>query len=295
MTRFPTRIEVDNANNARMSMLCGTEMEFRAVDGGTIQDPQFRDKLLANCMAPACITLKKGAQVMLIKNIDETLVNGSLGKVIAFMDERTFEIFDEQEDDFLEVDNMASDDENMTRKRKALKARIKGAGSTDTSRKWPLVRFQLPDGTSRDLLCQPEPWKIELPSGEVQASRHQVPLILAWALSIHKAQGQTIERVKVDLGKIFEKGQAYVALSRATSQEGLQILRFDASKVMAHERVRKFYDSLYAASVALNGGGGKVKKEEGDLEDGESLGWKQEFKEEEEEEDETELAMRYYG
>ena len=279
-----------------MSMLGGTEMEFRAVDGGTIQDPQFREKLLANCMAPPCIKLKKGSQVMLIKNIDETLVNGSIGRVMAFMDEKTFDIYHDDEDDFWEVEKMASDDENMTRKRKALKARVNGAKSTETSRNWPLVRFGLPDGTTRELLCQPEAWKIELPSGEIQASRHQVPLILAWALSIHKAQGQTLERVKVDLGKIFEKGQAYVALSRATSQEGLQILRFDASKVMAHERVRKFYDSLYAASVALNGGGnvGKVKKEERDLEDGESLGWKQEFKEEEEE-DETELAMRYYG
>ena len=62
-------------------------------------------------------------------------------------------------------------------------------------------------------------------------SRHQVPLILAWALSIHKSQGQTIQRVKVDLGRVFEKGQSYVALSRAATMEGLQVLRFDPKKV----------------------------------------------------------------
>lgn len=91
---------------------------------------------------------------------------------------------------------------------------------------------------------------MELPNGEVQASRSQIPLILAWALSIHKAQGQTLERVKVDLGRVFEKGQAYVALSRATCQDGLQVLRFDPRKVTAHEKVRRFYASLYSAMDA---------------------------------------------
>ena len=117
-----------------------------------------------------------------------------------------------------------------------------------------MVRFAITDGTTRDLLCQREQWKVELPNGEVQASRTQIPLILAWALSIHKAQGQTLERVKVDLGRVFEKGQAYVALSRATSMAGLQVIRFDPRKVMAHETVRGFYNGLSRAE-ALGGGG----------------------------------------
>ena len=112
------------------------------------------------------------------------------------------------------------------------------------ARKWPLVSFLQPDGSERHLLCQPETWKIELPNGEVQAQRQQVPLILAWALSIHKAQGQTLQRVKVDLGRVFEKGQAYVALSRAVSQEGLQVTRFEPRKVMVHPKVVEFYSNL---------------------------------------------------
>ena len=189
---------------------------------------------------------------MLIKNMEDTLVNGSLGKVVAFMDAMTFDHYQQNEAEFHDVENMASDDENMTTSRKKLKTMMSQVASTGPI--WPLVRFTLADGTSRDLLCQPESWKIELPNGEIQAQRSQVPLILAWALSIHKAQGQTLERVKVDLGKVFEKGQAYVALSRATSQAGLQVTRFDAKKVMAHEKVRSFYDSLYSVDKAARPG-----------------------------------------
>ena len=234
-----------------MKNLSGREVEFRAEDGGSIVDVEQRNKLLGNCMATQSISLKKGAQVMLIKNIDDTLVNGSVGKVIAFMDEKTFDIYHEDEDEFQAVENMDLDDENMTKSRLKLKGLINKDLAGDTSQNWPLVRFAIADGTTRDLLCQRESWKVELPSGEIQASRSQIPLILAWALSIHKAQGQTLDRVKVDLGKIFEKGQAYVALSRATCQEGLQITRFDPKKVMAHERVRTFYDSLYSADKAM--------------------------------------------
>jgi ATP-dependent DNA helicase PIF1 len=62
--------------------LPGSVHHYEAVDSG---DPNVREKLLQNMMAPKAIDLKKGAQVMLIKNIDETLVNGSLGRVVGFM------------------------------------------------------------------------------------------------------------------------------------------------------------------------------------------------------------------
>ena len=95
-------------------------------------------------------------------------------------------------------------------------------------------------------------WKVELPNGEIQVSRTQLPLILAWALSIHKAQGQQMDRLKVNLAKVFEKGQAYVAISRATCTEGLQILNFDPRRVMVHPKVMKFYERLYTVDQAMN-------------------------------------------
>ena len=229
-----------------MNRLSGEVMTFVAVDSGTIQDAKAREKLLANCIAPPVVQLKKGAQVMLIKNMEGPLVNGSLGKVTAFMDETTFDCYSKNEEDFTGESGFLSDEERSIRAKKKLKLMSYNGkeGGITTSRKWPLVCFVQQDGTERHILCQPETWKIELPNGEVQAQRQQVPLILAWALSIHKAQGQTLQRVKVDLGRVFEKGQAYVALSRATSQAGLQVSRFDQRKVMVHPKVVKFYENL---------------------------------------------------
>jgi ATP-dependent DNA helicase PIF1 len=183
--------------------------------------------------------------------MDESLVNGLLGKVIDFMDENMFDRrYHGNEGEYQADEDLGFDDESMDQSKKELRAMLNKDAPGDTAKKWPLVRFVISDGTSRELLCSPETWKVELPNGEIQASRSQIPLILAWALSIHKAQGQTLERVKVDLGRVFEKGQAYVALSRATCQEGLQVLRFDPAKVMAHEKVRSFYNKLYSVNEA---------------------------------------------
>lgn len=248
--RFPTRAEVEGANSARMGRLSGEMMKFTATDSGTIQDPQHRERLLANCMAPPVIQLKKGAQVMLIKNMEDSLVNGSIGKVVAFMSEDYFDSYKENDKNFAE-DASPSDDERAHLARKKLKPMGYKEGPASMARKWPLVSFLQPDGSERHLLCQPETWKIELPNGEVQAQRQQVPLILAWALSIHKAQGQTLQRVKVDLGRVFEKGQAYVALSRAVSQEGLQVTRFEPRKVMVHPKVVDFYAQLVTITDAI--------------------------------------------
>ncbi|UNI21416.1 DNA helicase [Purpureocillium takamizusanense] len=235
---YPTRAQVDMSNEKRLRDLPGKAYRYEAMDTG---DPKIRDKLLANMMSPKVIELKQDAQVMLIKNMDDTLVNGSLGKVIGFSDEKTFEM----------TSGYGSDDDAMTKaKRKLAAFGRKDEKMPQKTQKYPVVQFVTSSGVPRVILCQPEEWKVELPNGEVQAKRNQLPLILAWALSIHKAQGQTLERVTVNLGKVFEKGQAYVALSRATTQQGLRVIGFDRSKVMAHDRVVEFYGKLYSAEQA---------------------------------------------
>lgn len=110
----------------------------------------------------------------------------------------------------------------------------------------PLVRFLNPDGvTTRDVMVEPEVWEIEDDkTHEILARRVQYPLMLAWALSVHKSQGQTLQKVKVDLSRIFENGQAYVALSRAVSREGLQVFNFSKHRVKTNKAVEEFYESL---------------------------------------------------
>lgn len=254
---FPTRAEVERANNSRMARLKGQIREFRAEDTGTVDD-QTREKILSNCMAPKTLQLKKGAQVMLIKNTDDQLVNGSLGIVAGFMDERVHTFCLEQggENEVAKMceqggslrdspwpEEMLEGSDGGRRKKMRL---LLMQQESSTAKCYPVVCFRTPGPGKHDTyrLVQPESWKTELPNGEVQACRRQVPLILAYAISIHKAQGQTIEKVKVDLGKVFEKGQAYVALSRAVSKAGLQVTRFDAKLVMAHDKVAKFYAGL---------------------------------------------------
>jgi len=73
----------------------------------------------------------------------------------------------------------------------------------------------------------------------------QIPLILAWALTIHKSQGATMDAAEIDVGSgIFECGQTYVALSRVKSLDGLYLTSFDAKKIMINKKVKDYYESL---------------------------------------------------
>jgi len=76
------------------------------------------------------------------------------------------------------------------------------------------------------------------------ARRIQIPLRLAWAISIHKSQGMTLDKMHVDCEGIFECGQAYVALSRVRSKEGLSVVNLRPELIMANEKAVKFYQQL---------------------------------------------------
>lgn len=78
-------------------------------------------------------------------------------------------------------------------------------------------------------------------------SRLQVPLILAWALTIHKCQGATLTNVITDLTEVFDEAQVYVTLSRARSLDGLFIINLNYAKIRCNSRVKKYYHAIATA------------------------------------------------
>ncbi len=102
----------------------------------------------------------------------------------------------------------------------------------------PLVQFR--DGQKR--IIGKHRWSSEtIESIGIQ----QIPLIHAWAITIHKAQGVTLELAQIDAGSnIFECGQTYVALSRVKSLEGLHLTALNPGKIKVNKKVQEFYSQL---------------------------------------------------
>ncbi len=104
---------------------------------------------------------------------------------------------------------------------------------------YPLVRGL----HGRTFSASPETWKIE-EHGKTVASIMQVPLRLAWAITIHKSQGMTLDEAEINLADAFERGMGYVALSRVKSLAGMRLLGFNAMALRVHEDVLEFDKTL---------------------------------------------------
>ena len=98
-------------------------------------------------------------------------------------------------------------------------------------------------------------FEIETVSNETEYSNktyavETIPLILAWALTIHKIQGATLDLAEIDIGSsVFECGQTYVALSRVRNLKGLYLTSFDPTKIKVKSSVRKYYERFKKSKI----------------------------------------------
>lgn len=111
---------------------------------------------------------------------------------------------------------------------------------------WPIVKTY----DKEIIIAYPEEWKYE-ENGVVRATITQVPLRLAWAITIHKSQGMTLDAAEIDLGDAFELGMGYVALSRVRSLNGLKLMNLNELALKVHPKILEHDHHFKASSAAL--------------------------------------------
>lgn len=195
ITLTTTNDGANKINEQKLRQLPGREFSYKATIVGKYDKSSYP--------ADVCLKLKKGAQVMLIKNdINKNWVNGSIGVV-----------------DYLSNNSIRVKTQN---------------GTFDIPReKWEKIEYRF----------NQKEQKIE---AYVIGSFEQYPIRLAWAITIHKSQGKTFDRVIIDFEKgAFAHGQAYVALSRCRSLEGIILKRPVSYKdIIFDEQIYQFREKF---------------------------------------------------
>ena len=166
---------------------------------------------LADKIIPRSFGLKTGAQVMLTRNRPgSSVMNGSRGVVVGF-------------------EKAGSD-----------------SAASAVGPCMPRVRFD----NGQEIVVSPVEHTVQGSGSDGELARLQVPLKLAWALTVHKSQGSTLSRAELKLANTFDFGQAYVALSRVTSLDGLWFTQSVSPNVFrANPRVLEFLDSMTTQQV----------------------------------------------
>ncbi|KAG5720073.1 hypothetical protein E4T56_gene8823 [Termitomyces sp. T112] len=171
---FPRREDVDRSNTERINRLHTDEAHFISIDGGMIQDENQKQKILSNFMAPRYLTLRVDAQVMLIKNVDEMLVNGSMGRIVRFVDPALYGTSHDIDADGAPTGEAAVIGAASSTTGVGSAAKKNARSGASQAKLYPVVEFITPGGGKRSMLVMPEVWKVELPNGEIQVSRTQV-------------------------------------------------------------------------------------------------------------------------
>ncbi len=116
---------------------------------------------------------------------------------------------------------------------------------------YPMVKTR----EGRTITVEPMDWSIE-EGGVVRGSVTQIPLRLAWAITVHKSQGMSLDEAVMDLSQVFEYGQGYVALSRVRRLDGLYLLGWNRRTFEVHPEVlvkdEQFREASEEASIAFD-------------------------------------------
>ncbi len=111
---------------------------------------------------------------------------------------------------------------------------------------YPVVKTRM----GQQIEAAPMDWTVE-ENGQVRASITQLPLRLAWAITVHKSQGMSLDEAVMDLSAVFEYGQGYVALSRLRRLSGLHLLGWNERAFQVHPEVLAKDESFRLDSVAV--------------------------------------------
>lgn len=118
----------------------------------------------------------------------------------------------------------------------------------DFSGHWPVVQLHK---NNRKIIVEPHSWNIT-EDGRVKAEVAQLPLRLAWAITIHKSQGMSLDAAEIDLSRAFTPGMGYVALSRVRSLDGVYLQGINPQALQLHPDVHEFDRYLKQASSELS-------------------------------------------
>lgn len=112
---------------------------------------------------------------------------------------------------------------------------------------FPIVRLF----SGKEIIAKPSEWKLDNEDGIARATIRQIPLRLAWAITIHKSQGMSLDAAEIDLGRSFVRGMGYVALSRVRTLEGLRLKSINPTALKVNEEVIEFDEELQRQSDYL--------------------------------------------